>query len=334
MPPISRVSNDGDAARPAVREPGHRRYQPARARHVTVTHSSAPPGLCGAHSDALRWGGDDRPVPKGEPLAATDVDPGASTALREALDRAGVVGPATRRLQGTIESIIASSVDSADRRRSGQVDRLLATAARVSSSLDLETVLAIVEDARVLLEADSGDILLWDKERDRLRVVAVSQRPTDLLAFEMRFGEGCRPRPSSSAGRSGWTTTDVPGRCTGSTSMFGSVICAPLIFRGDAIGALNLHAVDGRRFGPADAALLNAFAGHAALAIDHARRFENEVRLRRDLAEMNAELNRSLAVPAAARRAGAVGRRSAGHRRRARREPAATGRDQDHIHRG
>ena len=65
-----------------------------------------------------------------------------------------------------------------DRGRDAQVERLLATAVRVTESLDLETVLtAIVEDARSLLGAESGDMLLWDREGDRLRVVAISSSP-------------------------------------------------------------------------------------------------------------------------------------------------------------
>ena len=190
-------------------------------------------------------------------------------------------------------------LDPADRRRSAQVERLLATAERVTESLDLETVLsAIVGDARVLLEADSGDVLLWDKEGGRLLVVAVSQRPTELVGFEMPFGQGLSTQ--AIVQRATIWVDDYrayPNRCTELDQyVFGSVICAPLIFRGEAIGALNLHATDGRRFGEDDATLLGTFAGHAALAIDHARRFENEVRLREALAETNDELNRSLTV--------------------------------------
>ena len=76
-------------------------------------------------------------------------------------------------------------------RRNEQLDRLLTTARRVAESLDLETVLAsIVEDATALLGADSGDMLLSDRERDTLRVVAVAEMPSDMIGFELRFGEG------------------------------------------------------------------------------------------------------------------------------------------------
>ena len=192
-------------------------------------------------------------------------------------------------------------VASADRRRTRQVEELLATAERVTESLDLETVLtAIVDDARSLIDADSGDILLWDKARGRLRVVAVAHGPKALLGFEMAFGEGLSTQAIVNR-RTIWVD-DYGGyahRCRALDRRydFGSVICAPLIFRGEAIGALNLHASPGGHpFGPDDATLLGAFAGHAAIAIDHARRFENEVRLGQVLAETNRELNRSLTV--------------------------------------
>ena len=184
--------------------------------------------------------------------------------------------------------------------RAEQVERLLATARRVTESLDLETVLAaIVDDARTLLRADSGDMLLWDRERDRLRVVAVSKRPTDLLGFEMDFGEGVSTQAILRQ-QAIWVDdySTYPHRARALDKYhFGAVICAPLVFRGEAIGALNLHATKGgHRFGPDDADLLAAFAGHAAIAIDHARRYKNEVHLGRVLAETNAELSRSLAV--------------------------------------
>src|SRR5687767_14051473 len=176
--------------------------------------------------------------------------------------------------------------------RAEQVERLLATARRVTESLDLDTVLAaIVEDARTLLRADSGDMLLWDRERDLLRVVAVSKRPTDLLGFEKDFGEGVSTQAILRQ-QAIWVDdySTYPHRAPALDKYhFGAVICAPLVFRGEAIGALNLHATKGgHRFGPDDADVLAAFAGHAAIAIDHARRYENEVHLGRVLAETNA----------------------------------------------
>ena len=181
-----------------------------------------------------------------------------------------------------------------------QLDQLLVTARRVAESLDLDTVLSsIVNDATTLLGADSGDILLWDRDRDALRVVAVSNFPPDMLGFEMPFGEGMS---SQAINRQQAIEVEDYGTYEHRVRaldryVFGSVLCAPLLFRGAAIGAINVHA-RGRRhtFPPGSADLLAAFAGHAAIAIDHARRYENEVKLGRDLAETNRELTRLLTV--------------------------------------
>jgi sugar diacid utilization regulator len=181
-----------------------------------------------------------------------------------------------------------------------QLDQLLVTARRVAESLDLDTVLtSIVDDATTLLGADSGDILLWDRERDVLRVVAVSNFPPDMLGFEMPFGEGLSSQAilaHQAVEVEDYGTYDHRVRAL-DRYVFGSVLCAPLLFRGAAIGAINVHARGRRHHFPAGSAdLLAAFAGHAAIAIDHARRYENEVNLGRDLAETNRELTRLLTV--------------------------------------
>ena len=226
--------------------------------------------------------------------------PSADDQIAIAVADAGIVGAAGERLRSALSGITAEAIASAGRHRTEQVERLLATARRVTESLDLDTVLtAIVDDARALRRADSGDMLLWDREHDRLHVVAVSKRPTDLLGFEMAFGEGLSTQAMLTQ-RAMWVDdySTYPHRARALDHYhFGSVICAPLVFRGEAIGALNLHATQGgHRFGADDAEVLAAFAGHAAIAIDHARRYENEVHLGRVLGETNAELSRSLTV--------------------------------------
>ncbi|MEX1172557.1 MAG: GAF domain-containing protein, partial [Chloroflexota bacterium] len=197
-------------------------------------------------------------------------------------------------------AVVRAALLATDRRRSEQLAQLQTTARRVTESLELATVLtSIVEDASSLLHADSGDMLLWDREQATLRVVAVSRYGTDMLGLELEFGQGLSTQAILTQ-RTLWVddyaTYEHRARQLDHYD-FGAVICAPLLFRGEAIGAINLHRNQGGpRFGPADADLLAAFAGHGAIAIDHARRYENEVRLGRDLATSNRELSRSLTV--------------------------------------
>src|SRR5687767_11816584 len=78
-----------------------------------------------------------------------------------------------------------------ERRRSSELTRLQATAKRIAASLELDEVLScIVDDAAVLFGAGSGEMVLLDAPRRRLRVVAVSNLPGDLIGFEFNFGEG------------------------------------------------------------------------------------------------------------------------------------------------
>lgn len=196
--------------------------------------------------------------------------------------------------------LIRSALLAGDRRRSDRLQQLLATARRVAESLELESLLSdIVQDAARLVGADSGDVLLWDRDRDVLRVVAVWNFPPEMSGFELAFGDGL----SSQAILAQRTLSvedyrSYPLRAKALDRYdFGAVLCSPLIVRGEAVGALNVHA-RGRShlFGSDDADLLAAFAGHAAIAIDNATRYANEVRLGRVAADTNRELARSLAV--------------------------------------
>lgn len=214
---------------------------------------------------------------------------------------AGLDELAAARLAAIALDVARAALLADERRRGDQFDQLLATARRVAESLELDTVLAsIVGDATTLLGADSGDMLLWERDRDKLRVVAVSNFPPDMLGFELAFGEGISSQAilaQRTIEVDEYRTYEHRARALDRYD-FGAVLCAPLVFRGVAIGALNVHARAGRQHGfpPGAADLLAAFAGHAAIAIDHARRYENEVRLGRVLAETNQELTRLLTV--------------------------------------
>jgi len=225
---------------------------------------------------------------------------GEGSSVFVAVAAGGLDELSTARLDAIALHVARAALLAEERRRSDQLNQVLATARRVAESLELDTVLtSIVEDATALLGADSGDMLLWDRDRDKLRVVALANFPPDMMGFELAFGEGI-----SSQAILTQRTIEVDEYRTYEHRAkaldrydFGAVLCAPLIFRGVAIGAINVHAHDGQRGFPLAAAdLLAAFAGHAAIAIDHARRFENEVRLGRVLAETNRELTRLLTV--------------------------------------
>jgi len=258
--------------------------------------TAVPDGM----SDGIGSRADERH--EGSPETWTVVSYGAGDRRRVGLVVAGdppdELGAA--RLETVALDLARAVLEAEERRRTDRLDRLLATARQVAESLDVETVLSsIVRDATTLLGADSGDILLWDRERDVLRVVAVWNFGPEIFGLELAFGDGVSTQ-AILAGR----TIEVPDYRTYAHRAraldaydFGAVLCAPLVVRGEAIGAINVHAhADRRTFARGADDILAAFAGHAAIAIDHARRYENEVRLAATLAEANDEMARSLTV--------------------------------------
>lgn len=187
-----------------------------------------------------------------------------------------------------------------DRRRSAEVERLNETAQRVAAFLDVDRVLhEIVRDAVELIGADSGDIVLQDEGSGAMRVVAVANLPDDMVGFELAADEGVSPR--AMAARRTIIVADYRQYRHRVRRLdrygFRAIVSAPLVAREQAIGVLNVHTVRGEhRFTREDARLLQTFANHAAIAIDNARRYENEARLARDLARVNQELARSLTL--------------------------------------
>jgi sugar diacid utilization regulator len=187
-----------------------------------------------------------------------------------------------------------------DRGRADAFTRLVATAKRVAVSLELGPLLdQIVRDAAALIGADSGDMLLLDEERGILSVVALANFPQDMLGLEFPFGDGL-----SSQAIIARRPVIVPDYLHYEHRIrsidrydLRSVLCAPLVVRDRAIGALNVHgSTVPREFTDQDAELLGAFADLAAIAIDHARRYENELRLGRALASANDELSQILSL--------------------------------------
>ena len=273
-----------------------------------VEHLAGDPTLMAMFEAAARDAGTDGIRPGSSLAGETGPDAWAAiTCASGGRRKVGVVvgcgslgDLATARLEAIALDVARAVLLGEEHSRTAQLDRLLATARQVAESLDLETVLStIIRDATTLLGADSGDMLLWDRDDDVLRVVAVWNFPPEMLGFVLNFGDGV----SSQAIRAGHPI-EVPDYRTYEHRArdldvydFGAVLCAPLVVRGIAIGAINVHAHAGRRgFTDGAADVLAAFAGHAAIPIDHARRYENEGRLARTLAEANDDMARSLNV--------------------------------------
>jgi DNA-binding PucR family transcriptional regulator len=171
---------------------------------------------------------------------------------------------------------------------------------RVDASLDVAEVLTdIITRAVSLLKAETGDIILRDDEQQVFRVVAAARYTTGVVGKEYPLDQGLAARVLEAG-----ETLIIPDYSTYEYRIrtiedygFSATISSPLIARGEPIGVLTVEHTDPEaEFSADDASLLTLFANHAAIALDNARRYENEVALSRDLARANDELSRSLVL--------------------------------------
>jgi signal transduction histidine kinase len=158
---------------------------------------------------------------------------------------------------------------------------LLAAGRAVSESLDLErTMSVILNQARAVLGADSCGLSTLDPATDELVTIKSLDLPVELVTrIRLKVGEGIAGlavqelRPIQSRDLYGDPRAGYPqlARASG----FRSILVAPLVVGGRAIGALSVLRYDVHEFSRAEEELLVALAEQAAIALEHARLYEH-----------------------------------------------------------
>ncbi len=167
-------------------------------------------------------------------------------------------------------------------RRLGEQSALLKAAQVVTSELELNAVLQrLVDEVAQLLRAEAVDCFLLDSDRGVLRCAAVHGLLEGIVGFEFPADKGlsgraiARGRPVLSDDYSELTETVPHPAYEG----FRSAIVAPMRWSGEVRGILGVGTRDAeRKFTPAQADLLEAFANLAALALRNAESFEERSR--------------------------------------------------------
>jgi two-component system, NtrC family, sensor kinase len=165
--------------------------------------------------------------------------------------------------------------------RTRETRALLAAGRAVSASLDRDrTITVILEQARAVLGVDSCGIMMLDPQTRILSLVASLDVPDAMVsAVRVREGEGitgqavAELRPVQSADL--WSDARAAYPQLSRTSGFRSMLAVPLRIGPRAIGALVALRQDVHAFTAADEELLLALADQAAIAMEHARLYEN-----------------------------------------------------------
>ncbi|MEE9219537.1 MAG: sigma 54-interacting transcriptional regulator [Acidobacteriota bacterium] len=155
----------------------------------------------------------------------------------------------------------------------------LAEVGRMIGTLDDPDRLAssLLERARSLVGADRALLILADPEDPELRPLASSGLPSELEVEALDFSRAALSQGMESP----ILVLDAPAdpRLSSSLSVrkFGirSVLCVPLRLRGETVGAVYLDSLDRvLEAGPDHLCFVEAFAHHAAAALDTARMFQ------------------------------------------------------------
>jgi PAS domain S-box-containing protein len=165
------------------------------------------------------------------------------------------------------------------RQRAGELAALQATILEIAAPFDLPTQLNIVVERAVeLLRASEGGLYLCDSERQEVRCVVSYKTVADYTGVVLKYGEGAAGVVAETGqplviddyrswpGRAAVYNIDMP---------FSAVLSVPMIWQGRVNGVIHvLEKSEFRHFSEADLDLLNMFASHAAIAVEHARLYD------------------------------------------------------------
>ena len=165
--------------------------------------------------------------------------------------------------------------------RTRETRALLAAGRAVTASLDRDrTMNVIMEQARAVLGAHSCGIMMLDPHTRILALVASLDVPEAMVSgVRVREGEGitgqavAQLRPMQSADL--WSDPRAAYPQLSRTSGYRSMLAVPLRVGARAVGALVVLRQDVHVFAPAEEELLLALADQAAIAMEHARLYEN-----------------------------------------------------------
>ena len=184
---------------------------------------------------------------------------------------------------------------------------LYEVSSRLGKSLDLSEVLNQVMDSIIQLTgAERGFLMLYNEETGKLQSMAARNIENETIQGQEKVSKTVIQRAMTSGQGVLTNNAQEDERFSGTESVVGyqlrSIMCAPLIARGNALGAVY---VDNRLFNGVfnedDLGLLVTFANQAATAIENARLFtQTDQQLARRVEELSLfqridqQLNQSL----------------------------------------
>ena len=183
----------------------------------------------------------------------------------------------------------------AERRRTTQMQALRETAQVITSTLRQEDVFTrILEQLQAVVDYDS--VALWLREGPRLRVAAGRGFPNldELLTFAVNIADNplfAELEETRQPLIIDDTLQDERFLALGGTTYVRSWLGVPLVMQDEMIGSITIDRHEPRGYTPKDGQLAMAFAGQAAVAVENARLFNDELQARTLLGQRIQELD-------------------------------------------
>jgi len=178
--------------------------------------------------------------------------------------------------------------------RNSQVETIRTVSGAIAGQMAIDDVLEqIAVQTSALLSADG--VAIWLKDGAMLNVATAYNLPASYLARQVALGEGVagtvvRSRQSirlDDYAREWRSGGDLPLE----RETYGSVVCTPLMFAHEAIGALMVIAGrQGRAFEREDVYTLELLGAQAAVAISHSRLFQEQRALTQQVESARSQL--------------------------------------------
>lgn len=141
-------------------------------------------------------------------------------------------------------------------------------------ALDLDQVCALIlDEARQVVDADNGSVMLIDKDGETLKIVAAfgTERADKI---ELKVGDGIAGKVLESGQAQMINNVSVSPLFKPGGPELTSIVCVPLIIEKRRLGVLNLSTSSEKIFSLHDLKLIQVLASYSTIAINSALSFE------------------------------------------------------------
>ncbi|MCA1991110.1 MAG: GAF domain-containing protein [Coleofasciculus sp. S288] len=175
-----------------------------------------------------------------------------------------------------------------------EINLLYNISQRITACLDLKEVAKLViDEARRLIAADNGSLMLLNKETGKFEIIAAFGQKHDIKA-PIEIGQGIAGHVVLTGRGEIINEVSSDPRFVKGHNRVNSLICVPLQLHEQSIGVINISSEKPFHYTAADLKLFTALASQAASAIENAILHENKLKQERIKSNLERYLNPQL----------------------------------------